>query len=67
MRKQQPHENLPTPGKPSKIDNRTHTSLVQHAVKDRQQPLVGLRREIAPTISVRMVKWVLAEENVKKC
>ena len=60
------HENTPSAGRPRLITARTRRRLVRESKKARRLPLRELTNEVAPNASVRTIKRVLAEEDIRK-
>jgi transposase len=59
-------ENSPAPGRPTKVTEQLKRRLLRHTKSNRRQPLAELRNEVAPELSIRTVKRVLRNENVRK-
>ena len=59
-------ENSPAPGRPSKVIEQLKRRLLRHIKSNRRQPLAELRNEVALELSIRTVKRMLRNENVRK-
>jgi len=60
------HENTPSAGRPRLITTRMRRRVVRESKKARRLPLRELTNEVAPNTSMRTIKRVLAEEDIRK-
>lgn len=61
------HEkNFSSPGRPITIDDRTRRRVIFHALAHRRLPLRELRNTVAPETSIRTIKRILREADIRK-